>query len=82
MVGFWIFLHSHRVSRFVVIIYDVLALVIQLKHEQCHVVLIASRGSFWFSENDLEWNDLLSTDVENYFRCLFIVFMNSTKKAI
>ena len=75
MVGFWIFLHSHRVSRFVVIIYDVLALVIQLKHEQCHVVLIASRGSFWFSENDLEWNDLLRTDVENYFRCLFIVFI-------
>ena len=56
-------------------LYDISALVIQLKHEQCHVVLIASRGSFWFSENDLEWNDLLRTDVENYFRCLFIVFI-------
>ena len=56
-------------------LYDILAPVIQLKHEQCLVVLIASRGSFWFSENDLVWNDLLRADVENYFRCLFIVFI-------
>ena len=59
MVGFSSFSSSFKVCSDY--LYDILAPVIQLKHEECLVVLIASRGSFWFSEN--------------YFRCLFIVFI-------